>query len=140
MIIIKLMTYELSTIKLQNFVKWCLIEFATNGELDFRSNNCKDKGSSPLRIFSELHNSIDEGIIELCNTIYSNEDFKGMINDLSALQCLISEPINNGDDIYELEHEIFVTFITLAGLNTIENLHSDDYDMFKDEFFKILSN
>ena len=135
----------LLTTKIQNYIKWCLLELSTNINIDHRNYNGKNNkiNDSPLIKVMKNHNSLDDGIKEIADSICDNKKFIHMLDKFNTKNLKsdddtkkIEEDEEDFDDYddCEIETELFYMCNNLIGLYEIESLHSCSVDIFMEKF------
>ena len=131
------MKYTLTFEKLQEFIKWSMLELATNTSIDNR-NYCKT--SKPKRsLLAETIRS-HNGDFNLGIEIVS----KQLCEDLNIIKLLdvVNELSANSDfdpdDVDDYLTDFFNHMITKMGLEVIDSLHADSVDKFHDKLKFIL--
>ena len=127
------MEITLSSDKIQNYIKWCLLELATNTKIDHRNNDDTNdsKVSNLKKLIQEHGGNFDKGISALADLISSNKKLIKLVNKLGKLN---SSADKDYDVIYEAEIDIIHIMIELSGLFEINALHADDKDCFTKKF------
>jgi hypothetical protein len=133
----------LNSKKIQSFVKWSMLELATNIKIDHRNySNCDKKQPSLLvEKIKKNDNNFELGIDELSNEIIVNEKIINMCIELDMYNKITDDDElveDKLDLIEESETELFSEIIRLIGLFEIPSLHGDYYDKFQKKFYKIL--
>ena len=123
---------EFASEKIQNYIKWCVLELATNQGLA-NCNVYKEAGRPvcPLKNSIQAHGgSFDKGIAALADSIISDKE---LIELVTTLDDLKGSDDDNHDAIYDTETEILRKMIELTGLDQINSLHDCDMENFKDK-------
>ena len=125
---------ELLSTSIQEFVKSCLLQLATNTKIEHRNYASRaEVKPSPLVESVKVHEgNFNRGIKLLCDSIASNPEVIEIIKKLTELHSAKED--DNCDEIYDLENELFHSIIELTGLFEIKSLHGDDVDQFKEKF------
>ena len=133
----------LNTEKIQNFVKWSIMELSTNIKIDHR-NYCRNDKQEKSLLFEKIQkndNNFDLGIKELSHEIIINEDIVSICIKLDNYTKMTDDAENTKDKyelIEEIRTELFNKIITSIGLFEISSLHSDYFDKFQKKFYEIV--
>jgi len=139
---------------LVKFIKWTLIQLACNSSFDHRNYSHDDYETCRLQESIELHDSIDLGIENVVDELFSDSlDISGLdighsptskpdSKLVSAFNKIVHN--NNSDshsideNEYQLRQDIFNTVIDFIGLYEINSLHGDDRDEFLETFYEFI--
>lgn len=139
---------------LSSFIKWSLLELATNNKLDHRGYCQRDKKMESLLVnkIKNCSQDFDAGIVDVCEAVLMNPKIYKMFRRLQKKHkeeeggSKQEEDDNDEDDdddddeLHHLKEYFFYEIVRFIGLYEIESLHGDDCDKFNRAFYNFLSN
>ena len=131
---------NLNTENLSRFIKWSLLQLATNHTLKHRNYIKEEYRPKSLldEKISEQDDNFELGIRDVCEAIISNEDICTLFQKLQSEDE--SEDDEDEKDENENKENLFHEVISFIGLYEIESLHGDDIDYFMVMFYEYISD